>query len=328
MDRYDPTELRLQLLANGYLPTPNLDKRCVLKGWTSQAYINGLVPDTIQGWKTEHRGFKATGVLVRNGLMPIDFDISDKDMMERILDALEDIAPEVYEAAPWRTGKAPKLMVFTRWVPSPNPSSEWQNMFVREATDKFVDGNGVSHMIEVFGGAKTKAGRTSKQVGAFGPHSYEEVDGKINFRKVLREYTWQDGRSIYDVKLADLPVMTPEQMWALLKAFTDAAVELGWTRVVSAAKSQGAFVYDITELTKFNPEMGGEVTYAGLEEGTRVSGSFIDGSKKRPDKCLVSHCYVAGVLGVWDYENLVWHLPVWEKPLGRDEQTELFQRQR
>ena len=38
MTIYDATRTRLQLLANGYVPTPNLDKRCMLKGWASKDY--------------------------------------------------------------------------------------------------------------------------------------------------------------------------------------------------------------------------------------------------------------------------------------------------
>ena len=48
---YDATSVRLQLLANGYCPTPNLDKRCMLKGWTSQAFVDGLSEETIKAWK-------------------------------------------------------------------------------------------------------------------------------------------------------------------------------------------------------------------------------------------------------------------------------------
>lgn len=328
MALYDPTggkkqltDLRLRLKANGYHPTPNLDKRCVLKGWTSQAYVHNLTDDTIQTWAKEHRGFKATGILVRDGLLPIDFDISDEAVSDQMLGELRRIAPEVHDLAPWRTGNYPKIMVFARWV----PSTEYPDMFVREATDKFVDDAGKGHMIEIFGGAKTKAGRTSKQVGAFGPHSYQlKDDGKIDFRKVLREYQWEDDRSLLDIPLDELPALTPAQMWELLAAFERVAIEAGWTRVASIAKVAGQFVYDITELTRFDVENGPQqISYDELctldDTHLRVSGSFIDNSKRRPDKCQVSWCYAREAVGAWDYENSAWHLPVWARPLGSEE---------
>jgi hypothetical protein len=105
----------LQLFANGYKPTPNLDKRCMLKGWASAAFVDNLSPETVEGWKKQQRGFKATGVLVRDGLMPVDFDIRDEAMVERMLGELHAIAPEAAAQAPLRTGKFPKLMVFCRW---------------------------------------------------------------------------------------------------------------------------------------------------------------------------------------------------------------------
>jgi hypothetical protein len=313
----DITSLRKQLLANGYLPTPNLDKRCVYSGWTSQEFVNSLSPETIEDWARTRKGLKATGVLVRNGLMPIDIDVSDGHVVDLLLDALYEIAPEVVDRSPWRTGRQPKMMVFTRW----QASTKYPDPFVRIASDKFVDANQKGHQVEIFGGGLTKTGHTSKQVGAFGPHSYAyRDDGQIDFRKVLVEYNWGiQSPSLLDIPLAELPVMTQEQAWQFLEAFEKIAQAAGWTRQVPASKAVGQFIYDITDKTRFDVENGpAQISYdelAGMDDTRlRVSGSFIDGSSSRRDKCLVSFCNAAQVVGVWDTEGGAWHLPVSARP--------------
>lgn len=325
MNTIDATLVRLQLLANGYLPTPNLDKRCVLKGWASQNFVDNLSPETVQAWKKDHRGFKATGILVRNGLMPIDLDIRDEAVIDLVLDALQEIAPGLLDQnAPWRVGKPPKMMILARW----QVSTAYLDPFVRIASDKFVDEAGANHQVEIFGGALTRTGHTSKQIGAFGPHSYEEDEaGKVNFRKVLHEYDYGDGASPLTVPLAELPAMTQEQAWALLKRFEEIATERGWRRQVAATQQAGQFAYDITAATRFDVEGGpDQVSYTELcamdENGLRVSGSFIDGSSHRRDKCRVSWCNKAQAVGVWDTESGSWHLPVEAKPPGVEDQAE------
>jgi hypothetical protein len=321
------TTLRLQLLANGYRPTPNLDKRCVLKGWASPEFNERLDAAEIRGWHVDHRGFKATGLLVRDGLIAIDLDIDDADMVDAMVDRLQDIAPFVYTDAPWRTGRYPKLMILARW----DRSTSYPDMFTRIATDKFIDGAGRGHMIEVFGGALTRTGSTSKQIGAFGPHSYEEDEnGKINFRKVKHEYTWEEDRSPLTVPFAELPTITQEQCWALLKVFEEEAEARGWRRKVADSKAVGAFVYDITTSSRFDVENGPEqVSYTELcamdDTHLRVSGSFIDGSSHRRDKCRVSWCVKAQAVGVWDTETAAWHLPVEAEPPSTEEHTKALQ---
>jgi hypothetical protein len=323
----DATGVRLQLLANGYLPTPNLDKRCVLKGWASQNFVDSLSPETIQAWKKDHRGFKATGILVRNGLMPIDIDVADQQVGDLVLEALNEIAPNVYNDGPFRTGRPPKIMVLARW----QVSTAYPDPFVRIASDKFFDEAGQGHQVEIFGGALTRTGQTSKQIGAFGPHSYEEDEaGKINFRKVLHEYSWEDDPTPLTVPLDQLPAMAQDQAWALLKRFEEIATERGWRRQQATSAAQlGQFVYDITAATRFDVEGGpDQVSYTELcaldENGLRVSGSFIDGSSHRRDKCRVSWCNKAQAVGVWDTESGSWHLPVEAKPPSPEEHAEAF----
>ena len=299
MNTYDPTAIRLQLLANGYFPTPNLDKRCMLKGWASQDFVESLTPDTITAWKKQHRGFKATGLLVRNGLMPIDLDISDLAMVDAVLDRLRDIAEDVHGIGPWRTGRYPKLMIFARW----RASTRYPDKFTRIASDKFIDEAGQSHQIEIFGGAPSNSGGSSKQVGAFGPHS-EGI-----------EYRWEDNCSPLTMAFDDLPAMTQDQGWELLAAFETLAKARGWRRQELPRHAAAKFNYDITPETLFEPEHGGDkVSFYDLEEGTRVSGSFIDGSSARRDKCSVLYCKAKGTLGVFDHENEAWHLPVEAEP--------------
>ena len=312
MVTYDATRTRLQLLANGYVPTPNLDKRCMLKGWASKDYPLSLVPDTITLWNKAYRHFRATGVLVRNGLMPIDLDIADRAMSDAVLDKLLEINPIVHNQAPWRTGKPPKLMVFTQW----QSSNKYPSMFSRQASAKFADANGKTHQIEVFGGAPSSSGGSSKQVGAFGPHSYvtDEAGEIVKPWQVAREYSWEDDRSLLDVPLMALPTMTQDQVWELLAAFEELAEAAGWVKQIPPKTTSGQFIYDITPTTEFEPQHGEVCVYADLDEGMRVSGSFIDNSTRRRDKCSVLYCKARGVLGVYDHEDDAWHLPKSAEP--------------
>jgi hypothetical protein len=330
MTTYDPSSTRLQLLHNGYYPTPNLDKRCILKGWNSPAFVDALSPETIAAWKTQYRGFKATGMLVRDGLMPIDLDISDETMVDEVTGALYDIAPEGWDRAPWRTGKYPKLMMFYRW----QASTTYPDMFTRIASNKFVDETGQGHQIEIFGGALTKNGHASKQVGAFGPHSYEEdtAGNIIKPWKVKRSYEWGDeegGPTPLSVPLAQLPMMTQDQAWKLLAAFEELAKARGWTQQTAPAKTGGQFIYDITEATRFNVQNGPQdIDYTELcaqDIPCRVDGSFIDGSTHRRDKCLVDYCNARQAVGVWDTEGAAWHLPKEAAPRSTEDHNAAFQ---
>ena len=245
--------------------------------------------------------------------MPIDLDIRDEVMVERMLGELHDIAPEAATLAPLRTGKFPKLMVFCRW----QASTRYPDKFTRIASDKFFDEAGVGHVVEVFGGALTRTGNSSKQVGAFGAHS-EAID-----------YTWDDV-SLLDVPLKALPVMTQEQAWELLKRFEERSLERGWRRQEAPQTASGQFIYDITEASRFNVQNGPDgLTYDELcahDIPCRVDGGFIDGSTHRRDKCLVDFCNKAQVVGVYDTEGGAWHLPIEAKPPSTRNKIRHFKR--
>ena len=320
---YDPTELRLQLLRNGYLPIPSIDKKCKLGGWASRAFVESINSETIPTWRQTRRAYKATGVLVRAPLMPLDFDIQDEAVMAHMMATLKDIAPEVYDYGPRRIGSPPKLMVFARWI----KSEKWPDPFTREVTSKFKDADGKSHMIEVFGGRPSRSGGSSKQVGVYGPHSYfeDENENIIKPWKVKRLYTWEDvdgAPTLLNTPLAELPAMTMDQVWQLLNEFDRfAKLQPGWEMVVDKSKTTSTFVFDITNAKRFDILNGDQgVPYSALDEGMRVSGSFIDGSKNRPDKCLVGWCFKHQAIGVWDNENYAWHLPEELKPAGSNEE--------
>ena len=140
VDTYDPTATRLQLLPMAILPLPTWTRRRMLKGWSVPGLCRQPVGRDDKGLEKQHRGFKATGLLVRDGLMPIDLDIRDEAMVDLVLDEVYRIAPDVIDRAPMRTGRHPKLMLFARW----QTSTRCPDKFGRIASDKFIDEAGSS----------------------------------------------------------------------------------------------------------------------------------------------------------------------------------------
>src|SRR4051794_36456128 len=89
----DPlTALRLQLLANGYVPIPNRDKVPGFKGW-SRITVNEA---TIRSWKGSRALRRlATGLRVESELCVIDVDSNDPRLANGVREDLSSIAPEV-----------------------------------------------------------------------------------------------------------------------------------------------------------------------------------------------------------------------------------------
>jgi hypothetical protein len=137
------TELRLQLLRNGYTPLLNIDKNIRLKRWNKLHVDEAL----IRSWARSR--LQSTGLRVENGLVAIDGDIPN-----------EQLAAQAWGLLPKRVlqriGRAPKWMALAR-IAEPAPalmrSREWS-----DGENKL--------QIEIFTG--------NKQVGAFGWHTAGE----------------------------------------------------------------------------------------------------------------------------------------------------------
>ena len=323
VDTYDPTETRLQLFRNGYFPIPSKDKKCRLTGWPR--FRSAISEASIPTWRRRHYGYNATGLLVCDGLMPLDFDVQDEAAMAHVMAALERIAPDVYDYGPRRTGSAPKLMVFARW----QKSTKFPDMFACDDTRKFRDTSGLTHRIEVFGGRPSSThGGASRQVGVYGPHSFfeDENENIIKPERIKRLYTWadaDDAPTLLNTPLHELPAMTEEQVIELLTEFdTYAAQQPGWVVVAEKSKKAERFKYDITPETLFEPQYGDALlSYADLGEDMRLSASFVDGlTHNRKDRCHTLLYKKLGVIGIYDHDTATLHLPESEKPAGSNEE--------
>ena len=118
----DLTEIRKQLFTRGYKILPNRGKAPVIKGWSDPDYLareltdssKGTVPEKIERWPGRFPDALSTGVCLWNKLRVIDIDISDADMVEALLDAIREFAPDIANRAPMRFGAVPKVALFVR----------------------------------------------------------------------------------------------------------------------------------------------------------------------------------------------------------------------
>jgi hypothetical protein len=186
MDIDNVRELFPQLYKNGYVPLPNRDKECHLKRWPK------IVVDEAQcrKWARSTR-WSAIGIRAVPPLLVWDLDLPQVD----VCNAIRAILPRVVLAGLERIGNPPKTAFFMRMSGEP-----FYEMRTRRYTldDK-------SFQVEAFAG-----GGAGKQIGAFGPHSYDDAGN------VLKTYTWVGGLSPANVRLCDLPIMSREEVAAVL----------------------------------------------------------------------------------------------------------------
>jgi hypothetical protein len=286
-------ELRLQLLANGYSPIPNLDKRTFMKGWPDVV----IDAEEIARWSRRHRRWTATGLRVEHGLAVVDIDISDPAAFAVVLKAMQERHPDVVECGLQRSGKGCKLAIFVRTA----------ELFSRIHTRRWLAPGATadddSHSVEIFGGA------SPRQFGAFGPHTVAD-DGTV-----VVSYQWDDLGDPSTVPLAELPVFPKQVFYDLADVAEDMLKRLGFTPVPNstAGENDAARVYDLTDDMRFDLSDGRSVLLPELRqlaaeaEGLRCSASWREGDQaKRRDRCLVSLGRSGGVC-VWESASGVTH---------------------
>lgn len=292
-----PTELRKQLLANGYLCLANLDKRCVLPDWPRVAVDTKM----IERW-TRMRRYGATGIRVENGLAVIDIDVNDAKVTTAISDWIVRNIPELGDPnAPWlvRVGKGHKEAWFVRTAET--FSRLHTRRWVRSG-DTTDDG---THSVEIFGGG------SPRQFGAFGAHTRED-DGTVTV-----EYKWVEGFDPSDTPLADLPVLTKAQFAAIADAAERIMLDAGWEPVKrsSFGESESQRVYDLTDDMTFDLRDGRHLSLDQLRQalegepsGLRCSASWLEGAEaKNTSRCLVSLTR-GGMVAVWESASAVTHV--------------------
>jgi hypothetical protein len=295
MDTDNRTQLRLQLLALGYEPIPNVGKIPALHGWNAPDYLKrelakyGNAHEIIASWERRFPQALSTGVRLTKGLGSIDADIDEERLADAFWDCLEQVAPDVAERAPRRFGGGThKVALFVQVK-----GEQW----VRLASRSYG-----GHKLEIFGGAALSGGRVSRQFGMAGPHS-EGVS-----------YLFATGVPHLDtIGLRELIGLTRAEAAALIDAFDAAAVRLGFvadTRHDEAAGAEEAF--DITPEAVFSIDDGEAASYddlAGLI-GRRCASSFIPGDTgHNRTKCWIFWSARHDCVGVYDFETTVRHYP-------------------
>jgi hypothetical protein len=289
----EQTLIRRRLLANGYTPLANKGKVPIPSGWQKLR----IDEEKIAEWD-RMAIHPTTGVRLESGLAVADFDIDDRAAMDAIINSMPEELRVALKDAPVRHSGGAKEAWFFRYLGAP---------FTRRSSSKFVapeaDPEKASgHQLEVFDGAPSKAGGSSRQFGAFRAHTFNS-----NTNEVKKEYGWRE-TSLLDVPLVKLPVLTKEQVDALCRHVDHMLIRLGWTSLekkpLSEVKGKTAFkqtkVYDLTEDMVFDiaigePADGGpgeQVTLqqlmdlakgCGPEKGVRLRATFVllkDGERR------------------------------------------------
>jgi len=303
--------LRIQLVRRGYKIMPNRGKiPAIGHGWNEPEFFErelhdgprGTMEQQVASWERRFPDATSTGLLIRDGLVMIDFDIDDEAVVGAMIGHLGRIAPEVAARGPTRFGNGYKVAIVARLAPGEEP-------FRRIGSQKF---NG--HHVEVFGGALGEHGKTMRQFGILGPHSFND-DGSVAV-----EYAWDtDYPALHETDPADLPAITKTQAHALVDAFRAEAAKAGWETAPEAENSTASAVYDITAETRFDTDRGGHgLTYDELCDEfnsygeLRCSSNFLKGrgdSGKR-DRCWVSDQNRHQRVGVFVYGDEQMHYPV------------------
>lgn len=294
MERHDIEALRLHLLANGYSPIRNMDKRTFMAAWPST-----VIDDAeIRSWTRKFSRHAATGLRVENGLCIIDFDIDDTPAMEALTAAVLDAHPEL-EQTLLRWGKGAKEAWFLRC----------DETFTRLHTRSFVKPGEVAddgtYRVEIFGGG------SPRQFGAFGPHTIDE-----RTREVKVAYEWADDVSPATVPLADLLEVPKAVLWSVIDIAEAVLIEAGWTLHEKSTKGESASgkVYDLTSDMLFHCNDDTVRTLDELREAAQVedghlrcSASWLEGpSAVNTSRCLVSLAR-SGHVSIWESMEGVTH---------------------
>lgn len=305
-NKEEVSKLRSQLLANGFTPLANKDKRCFLPSWPKLTVDD----KTITKWRRMH-GVTATGLRVENGLCVIDIDI-DHPIIEDLAEAMLSVLPD--ELQPYRLerrGKGHKLAWYCRT----------DDLFARLHTRSWVapddtedDG---THTVEIFGGG------SPRQFGSYGAHTIGD-DGKVKV-----SYRWTD-ESPADVPLDALDIISKDQLFAMLDA-AEAELKLqGFTPVARTKRGEGTpgREYDLTNDMLFDLLDGRTVglveLQAMVEDGYHgnCSASWLDGPiAKNRNRCLISQSG-SGHLTIWESAAGVTHMPAAIKPTDNTKQVD------
>ena len=292
------TTIRKRMLANGYSPVPNYDKRCFMPG-RNEAVITGAMIDQWSG-QVKHL---STGVRVDWPMVAIDIDIDDVEAIEAVVNALpQDLWDKVKHAPVRRSSSRTKEAWFVRLDEGEAPFARLTSASFYRADDPAGE-DGTTHRIEVFGS------ESGQQMGVFGAHTRDDIDVAV----VLKDYVW-DGPSLLDVAIWDLPTLTRAEVAVIADTATAVLTERGWKRKMRSKDgfSSPQTIYDLTDDNVFETHDHGDLSLdelidaAGESRGVRLSASFHSPGSHNTSRCIAS-IGGDGVLRVIDFETANTH---------------------
>ena len=292
------TTIRKRMLANGYSPVPNYDKRCFMPG-RNEAVITEAMIDHWSG-QVKHL---STGVRVDWPMVAIDIDIDDVEAIEAVVNALpQDLWDKVKHAPVRRSSSRTKEAWFVRLDEGEAPFARLTSASFYRADDPAGE-DGTTHRIEVFGS------ESGQQMGVFGAHTRDDIDVAV----VLKDYVW-DGPSLLDVAIWDLPTLTRAEVAVIADTATAVLTERGWKRKMRSKDgfSSPQTIYDLTDDTVFETHDHGDLSLdelidaASESRGVRLSASFHSPGSHNTSRCIAS-IGGDGVLRVIDFETANTH---------------------
>lgn len=291
--------LRMQLLANGYVPTANIGKACYMKSWPTIVVTEAVLDE----WDRRHSRFQDTGLRIEGGLAVIDLDINH-EVIDRVARKLEEEEPRLAQAL-IRFGKGRKEAWFVRTA---EPFGRLHTRRWLAPGDTLEDG---THVVECFGGA------SPRQFGAFGAHTRDAAGG------VEIAYEWADDVSPLTVPLAELVELTKADIIKIVDASEQEMEAAGFTVVQRTQKGEDVATkaYDLTPDMRFECNDDRTRTLAELEEaagedGLRCSASWLEpGGKHSITRCIIGRTH-NGALTIWDSASGVSHMPADKAPIA------------
>ena len=298
----EQTLIRHRLLANGYVPLANVDKRCMLPKWPSLDVDHDLIDD----WSARE-GLMGTGIRMEGDLLALDFDIDDADMLDDIWDAVAATDPDLFErlnTLPLRGGRGHKICLFAR-LETGKIDKLWSKAFYAPGAREANPAGAVLQRLEVF----TGSGQDARQIGVYGAHT-------VRNNEVVVSYRWADGIGLCDVPLADLPKLRRKDVFTLVDTVSRVMDEKGWDYEVSAKHGKITETRSLTLLPtmRFDTNRGDVLDLEGLEtrageRGLRVALGFCETGAVNRTRGLVGVSPVDGRVQIWDSATATLYRP-------------------
>lgn len=257
------TAIRHRLLANGYTPIASAGKAGLPKKW-QDLVVNEA---QIDRWDrrnsfTSMAGERATtSVRIDGDLFVIDSDVRHGPAADAVEEVLWRHAPEFMELCLRRSSGSRKVALFGR-IDGVKIRARHTASFTNP------DHPDEGERVEFFGAG------TSRHFVVFGP--YVEKDGSIG----KREYVFDEGGSMLDVALADLPVFPADKLAQVIDE-CEAALALHMDRVPNTSKGvdEQRQLYDLEPDALWRLSDGRTIALKDVE--TEVQASAATGDELR-----------------------------------------------